>query len=147
MVVSERSQTRKNPKAVLMPIAHKNSWATGAYYTRVMHVPDGPTRFEQLVKKRGLQNRPDLWVYDTRLRAFARRERFEALHTRIFLGRAGVGCGGGVVSTWTMYFVLGLVCGAGVSEGLIKHSPAYFVWGALALFIGICSFDWKKKQP
>lgn len=73
-----------------MPIAHKNSWATGAYYTRVMHVPDSPTRFEQLVEKRGLQNRPDLWVYDTRLRAFARRERSKHYVPESFLVQLGL---------------------------------------------------------
>jgi len=54
---------------------HKNSWATGAYYKRIMPVPDGPTEFEQLVEKRGLTNNEPAWRFDTKLRAFARAHR------------------------------------------------------------------------
>lgn len=72
------------------PAKHKHSWATGAYYTRVMHVPDGPTRFDQLVAKRGLENRPDLWACDTRLCAFARRERSKHYVPESFLVELGL---------------------------------------------------------
>ena len=52
---------------------HKNSWATGAYYKRIIPVADGPTEFEQLVERRGLASAQHLWRFDTQLRAFARR--------------------------------------------------------------------------
>jgi hypothetical protein len=70
--------------------AHKPSWATGAYYTRVLRVGNGPTQFEQLVAKRGLENRPDLWVYDTRLRAFARAQRSKRYVPESFLVALGL---------------------------------------------------------
>ena len=70
--------------------AHKPSWATGAYYTRVMHVPSGPTEFEQLVEKRGLQNRPDLWAYDSQLRTFARRNRCKRYVPESYLSELGL---------------------------------------------------------
>ena len=52
---------------------HKNSWATGAYYKRIIPVADGPTEFEQLVERRGLTHAEHLWRYDAQLRALARR--------------------------------------------------------------------------
>ena len=70
--------------------AHKPTWATGAYYTRVMHVGNGPTEFEQLVAKRGLENRPDLWVHDSRLRAFARAQRSKRYVPESFLVALGL---------------------------------------------------------
>jgi len=54
---------------------HKNSWATGAYYKRIIPVADGPTQFEQLVERRGLTHAEHLWRYDAQLRAFARKYR------------------------------------------------------------------------
>ncbi len=52
------------------------SWSSGAFYTRILPpVANVPTAFEQLVEKCGLESRPDLWPYNTQLRAFAKRNR------------------------------------------------------------------------
>lgn len=54
------------------------SWSSGAFMQRTVPVPDVPTLFDQLVAECGLAKRPDLWQYNDRLRAFAKRFR----HTR-----------------------------------------------------------------
>jgi hypothetical protein len=69
---------------------HKPSWSTGAYYTRVLHIADGPTEFEQLVEKRGLQNRPELWALDTPLCQFARLNRCKRYVPEFFLVELGL---------------------------------------------------------
>jgi hypothetical protein len=70
--------------------AHKNNWATGAYYKRVMSVPDGPTEFEQLVQRRGLEHAEHLWRYDAQLRRFAKVNRSKRYVPESFLVELGL---------------------------------------------------------
>jgi hypothetical protein len=71
--------------------AHKPTWATGAYYTRELHVPGpGPTEFEQLVQRRGLEHAEHLWRYDAQLRAFARNYRKTRYVPEFFLAALGL---------------------------------------------------------
>lgn len=69
---------------------HKNSWATGAFHTRALSVPDWPTAFDQLVYKLGLEHRPDLWQYNSRLRSFAHRNRMTRYVPEQFLRELGI---------------------------------------------------------
>jgi hypothetical protein len=56
--------------------AHSPNWASGAYGVRVLSpVPKLETEFDMLVHKVGLENQPDLWQYNLRLKAFAKAHR------------------------------------------------------------------------
>ena len=69
---------------------HKNSWATGAYWTRNLVPPSRPTAFEELVYKCGLENRPDLWRDNTKLRSFAKRNAKTRYVPESFLAELGI---------------------------------------------------------
>lgn len=51
------------------------NWASGNLSAQHPPPPARPTAFEQLVEREGLPNRPDLWPYNNKLRAFAERQR------------------------------------------------------------------------
>jgi hypothetical protein len=70
---------------------HKNSWATGAFCTRSLHIPNQPTQFDALVYKLGLEKRPDLWRDSTKLVAFARKNAKHRYVPESFLCELGIG--------------------------------------------------------
>jgi hypothetical protein len=71
--------------------AHLNTnWASGAFAARTLAVPCQPTLWEELVFKAGLENRPDLWVYDAKLVKFAKQNRNKRYIPESFLSQLGL---------------------------------------------------------
>jgi hypothetical protein len=67
------------------------SWSSGAFATRQLPaVPDVPTAFDSLVRRLGLQGHPELWTCDTRLCAFAKKNRKTLYVPEKFLQELGL---------------------------------------------------------
>ena len=67
-------------------------WSSGAFVVRDVPVPDGPTEFEQLVFRLGLEHRPDLWQFNGKIRQFVRTHRHRRYVPESLLRELGFVC-------------------------------------------------------
>jgi len=72
--------------------SYRQTWASGAYARRELKVPSAPTAFDSLVLKLGLQDRPDLWTYNSTVRHFVKKNRNTRYVPESLLRELGLQC-------------------------------------------------------